>query len=126
MPTKTDTTMERIYKLERKNFATDDIYQKVRSLLREEEMSDYQKAKIATMLLLDCVNGGSRSKVQSGVICGILDTHRYLQSEGLNALLTALGNYGRLAGHSDARNEYVKATCEMLPDVLSDRIYWRD
>jgi hypothetical protein len=124
--TKDNTTMQAIYKLERKNYDTDTMTRKVKDVLYEEEASAYQKAKIAMMILLDATNGGDKSEIHSGLICGILDTHRHLQSVGLNTLLLALGNYGRLDGQSDARNEYVKDTCKSLVTALKERMFWRD
>jgi hypothetical protein len=96
------------------------------SRLREADRVAYQKAREATKTLLDATNVmGAESAVMAGVVAGILETHRYLQSKGITALLTALGEFGRLEGLADARNEYVKGTCAMLPDVLRERIYWK-
>ena len=84
-------------------------------------------AREATMALLDSTNAmGCREAVVAGVVEGILNTHRHLQSEGIRAILTALGEFGRLEGQADARNAHTKETCALLVERIADRIYWKD
>lgn len=93
--------------------------------LGESDRDTFRKAKEATMALLDATNVmGSEKAVQAGVVAGILGTHRYLQSQGIFAILTALGEFGRSGCNTDARNEAAKDTCNMLVSALRERIYW--
>ena len=95
--------------------------------IREAETDAYAKAKVATKALLDATNVmGSEKAVIAGVVAGILETHRYLQGQGIVAILTALGEFGRLPGHEDPRNAHAKATCAKLPEALREQIYWKD
>lgn len=83
-------------------------------------------AREATMSLLDSTNAsGCREAVVAGVVEGILATHRHLQSEGIRAILTALGEFGRLEGQADMRNAHTKETCGLLVERIADRIYWK-
>jgi len=95
--------------------------------LREADQEAFRKAREATKAILDATNTmGAESAVVAGVVAGILETHRYLQGQGIVAILTALGEFGKLPGHEDARNAHAKGTCAKLPEVLKDRIYWKD
>jgi hypothetical protein len=95
--------------------------------IRESEREAYLAARNATKALLDATNTmGADKAVVAGVVAGILETHRYLQDQGITAILTALGEFGRMSGQEDARNADAKGTCAMLPEVLRERIYWKD
>jgi hypothetical protein len=96
-------------------------------LPRECEVEAFNKARDAVMALLDATNVmGCDDAVKLGVIQGILRTHRYLQGQGIVAILTALGEFGRLPGNKDPRNAHAKETCESLVSALRERIYWPD
>jgi len=95
--------------------------------LREADREAFRKAREATKALLDATNTmGAEPAVVAGVVAGILETHRYLQGQGIVAILTALGEFGRLPGHEDPRNAHAKATCAKLPEALREQIYWKD
>lgn len=89
-----------------------------------ERHDTYNIAKGAIALLLDALNSGSDRDAVPGVVAGILTTHRYLQGQGIWALLTALGHLPELENATDARNEHAYKACETLREALSERIYW--
>ena len=95
--------------------------------IRKAERDAFNAARAATKALLDATNCmGADKAVIAGVVAGILNTHRYLQGQGIIAILTALGEFGRLPGHEDPRNAHAKATCAKLPEALREQIYWKD
>jgi hypothetical protein len=95
--------------------------------VRQCEREAFQTAREATKTLLDATNVmGAERAVVAGVVAGLLETHRYLQSQGILAILEALGSFGKIGGREDARNAHAKATCAMLPEALRERIYWKD
>jgi hypothetical protein len=124
----TKTILNEIQDLETRDFDDSrDYAMKLMNEARSRQMSPFQKAKVATMLLLDATNTmGSEREVTSGIVAGIVRTHRYLQSQGIISILTALGEFGRSDSGSDPRNEHAKGTCAKLLEVLRDRIYWKD
>lgn len=91
------------------------------------ELTAFNTAEKAVKDLVDATNVmGTEDAVVAGIISGLLSSHRYLQSQGINAILKALGEFGRMPGNKDARNSHAKGTCEQLVQVLRDRIYWPD
>ena len=94
------------------------------------DLETYAKAKEATKTLLDSLNGGSREVVQAAIVQGILETHKYLQSQGIAALLHGLGSFGALTESeswlTDARNEAIANACSALRPALDRWLFWRD
>lgn len=119
--------LKQIQEYERRDQDGDTLFRELSKAVYKSEATPFQKAKVATKMLLDATNTmGSDREIQAGFVAGILETHRHLQSQGILAILTALGNWGKMAGQSDARNEHAKETCELLPTLLRERIYWKD
>jgi len=115
--------LDRIREMERGYTGQGDTLQRI----REAETDAFIKAKVATKALLDATNTmGCDKAIVAGVVAGLLETHRYLQQQGIVAILEALGSFGKMDGQSDARNEHAKATCALLPEALRERIYWKD
>lgn len=90
----------------------------------------FEKARDAVRALGDTLNNGSQGKdaVQTGMIVGLLTTHRYLSNEMVTQLLTALGEFGAMpeSAVSDARNEFAYRLCGKLRTALKDELFWRD
>lgn len=88
----------------------------------------FEKSRDAVKTLGDTLNGGSKDAVQTGVLVGLLTTHRYLSNEMVVQLLTALGEFGAMpeSAVSDARNEFAYRLCGKLRTALKDELFWRD
>ena len=120
MKTKDKTIRERISDYERGYIR--DPESDSRTQMRTAEVDAFQKAQAAMEALLDATNVmGCDQAVQAGIFAGLERTHRYLQGQGIVAILTALGEYGHEA-RTDPRNEHAVQTCKLLTTALRDRI----
>lgn len=129
MKTEKQTILQRMSRLE-KGYDRDPENNTIRKL-READVDAFNKAREATIALLDATNTmGAEDAVMLGIIRGITQTHRYLQGQGIPAMLKAIGEFGRLAESEhlfDARNAHVVKLAQMLRESeLRERIYWED
>jgi len=88
----------------------------------------YEAARELAYKLGDILNGGSSGVVVAGLVEGLIRQHRYLQNETIIALLTALGEVGRLPDTCfvDPRNEFGFNLCRKLRQDFRDDLFWRD
>jgi hypothetical protein len=124
MTTTTKTVLARLHELEQ-GYIRDE--NNTLTKLREADVKAFKRARAAMAELLDATNTmGAVDPVMLGTIAGIMDTHRYLQGQGVPAILKAIGQFGKLAEQnswlSDARNAHVVKIAEMLRDGLDSRI----
>jgi hypothetical protein len=91
-----------------------------------KQMEDIIKA---VETLCDALNSGNKATVVAGVTYGLLTQHRYLEDEAIVALLTALGEVGKLSAngdHTDARNEFGHKLCQIVRERFHDELFWGD
>lgn len=112
-----------------------DIWAKIRSLetcdrsYEEHELRLYREVRDLTTKLVDSTNTmGSSGVVEAGIVAGIINCHRYLQEQGIKALVYALGEFGRLptGQFTDARNQFAHKLCGILREKLRDEMFWKD
>ena len=94
----------------------------------ESDHKTYEAARDLAEKLGDLLNGGSHGPAQAGLLVGLLKQHRYLNNEAIIAVLTALGEFGRLnkAAVADARNSFAYDLCRKLRDTFRSELFWHD
>jgi hypothetical protein len=93
--------------------------------VNEHSRKTFEEVEAATKAILNALNGGSQKPAIFGFLAGLMGEHRYLQNEGVIALLTGLGVFGGMPRrYTDARNEIAHKLCGTLREALNERIYW--
>lgn len=136
------------------NFTHTDVRKKLQELegptrdkykIREHE--GYRESKEVMTNLGRAINGGTRygkepepcekcgvedgitgidpDTLALGLLAGLYQEHRYLQSHLILALITALGNLGEIEG-TDARNEFGIGLCREIRELFKDKLFWKD
>lgn len=90
----------------------------------------FNKAVANVDALCNIANGSGRDLITTATIMGLLDAHRYIQNETVIALITALGDLGRMYEEtpemvSDARNSFAMSLCLKIRKALQDDLFWR-
>lgn len=76
----------------------------------------------------DKMNAGDDGVVVAGIVSGLIDQHRYLQSKTIGALIWALCEFATLPEDQfvDARNLYAHKLCQKMRECFADDFCWKD